>query len=344
MNEAEPEIILRETASLGRITLNRPRALNALTLDMVQAMEAALRRWQTDPAIRTVLIDGAGERGLCAGGDIRAAWDSIGAEAAGSDGNAADLFWDEEYRLLARIAGYPKPVVAWMDGLVMGGGVGISAHASHRIVTERSAVAMPETLIGFTPDVGGSFLLSRAPGELGLRLGLTGGRMDAGDAIHCGFADRCMPSGRLAALAEALRESDADAAVAALAGAEPASPLAAHASWIDKAYAAPAMQEIVAALRACPEPEAAEDVAALARRSPTALEVTLRSIRTARVRPDLAACLAQERRLVRHMLRLPDFTEGVRAQVIDKDRTPRWQPARLEDVDAGRLDSWFAGH
>ncbi|WP_428374573.1 enoyl-CoA hydratase/isomerase family protein [Lichenicoccus sp.] len=335
MKRADPPIILRETGSLGRITLNRPRAINALTLDMVQTMRAALQDWRADSGIGSVLIDGAGERGLCAGGDIRAAWDSI------RDGAGADLFWDEEYRLLDTIACYPKPVVAWMDGLVMGGGVGISAHASHRIVTERSAVAMPETIIGFTPDVGGSYLLSRAPGQLGLRLGLTGGRMSAGDAIHCGFADHCMASDRLTDLAAALRATGADAAIAALAAPPPASPLATHRSWVDAAYAAPSMLDIVTALRARPEPEAADDVAALARRSPTALAVTLRSIRAARALPGLAACLAQERRLVRHMLRQPDFAEGVRAQVIDKDRNPCWRPARLEDVDAGRLEAWF---
>nr|WP_321986403.1 enoyl-CoA hydratase/isomerase family protein [uncultured Lichenicoccus sp.] len=336
MSGAEPQIILSETGHLGRITLNRPRALNALTLELVQAMRSALQEWQSEPGIRTVLIDGAGERGLCAGGDIRAAWDSI---RAGDRG--AELFWDEEYRLLETIAGYPKPVVAWMDGLVMGGGVGISAHASHRIVTERSAVAMPETIIGFTPDVGGSYLLSRAPGQLGLRLGLTGGRMQAGDATQCGFADHVLASDRLETLAGALAATDADEAISALAAPPPASLLAQQRAWIDAAYCAPTMQEIVAALRHRPEPGAADDLAALALRSPTALEVTLRSIRTARGRPDLAACLAQERRLIRHMLREPDFAEGVRAQVIDKDRNPHWRPARLEDVDAGRLEGWF---
>lgn len=338
MRDAEPHIVLRQTGALARVTLNRPQAINALTLGMVQAMQGALRRWQADPAVRTVLIDGAGERGLCAGGDIRAAWDSIRRDEAG-----ADLFWEEEYRLLEAIAGYPKPVVAWMDGLVMGGGVGVSAHASHRIVTERSAVAMPETLIGFTPDVGGSYLLSRAPGQLGLRLGLTGGRMDAGDAIQCGFADTVLASKRLEAVAEALCTMEAGAAIATLATTPPAGPLAAQLGWIDPAYAAHSMLDIVAALQASPEAAAAADLAALSVRSPTALEVTLRSIRTARGLPTLAACLAQERRLVRRMLRQPDFAEGVRAQVIDKDRSPRWQPARLAEVDAALVDSWFRG-
>ena len=332
------EILLRHDGWLGRITLNRPRAINALSLGMVRTMLTALQDWRRDPRVRTVLIDGAGPRGLCAGGDIRAAWESLRA-----DGTLADRFWEEEYALDAAIAAYPKPVVAFMDGVVMGGGVGISAHARHRLVTERSRVAMPETIIGFTPDVGASYLLPRAPGLVGLRLALTGRAVDAADAIFCGLADRMVPSGRLAELAALLSHAAPEQAIAAVAVPAPEPALAAQRSWIDLAYAADSVEAILAALRARPEPEAAADRTDLRARSPMALKVTLRSIRTAAGLPDLAACLAQELRLARALTRRGDFAEGVRAQLIDKDREPRWSPAHLAEVTPAMVDACFAG-
>ena len=339
MNDAADEIILRQDAQLARITLNRPRAINALSLGMVRTMRAALERWRSDPAVGTVLIDGAGERGLCAGGDVRIAWESLR-----SDGSLADAFWDEEYALNATIAGYPKPVVAFMDGVVMGGGVGISAHARHRVVTERSMIAMPETIIGFTPDVGASFLLSRVPGAVGLRLALTGNRIDGGDALYCGLADHFVPSERLTALAVLLSRTSADEAIATVAAPPPDSGLAIHRGWIDAAYSGETVEAIVTALQVRPEPQAAADADDLAARSPTSLKVTLRSIRSAQALPDLAACLAQERRLVHALTRRPDFMEGVRAQVIDKDRAPRWSPSTLAEVTDAMVASCFEDH
>jgi enoyl-CoA hydratase len=330
------EIILRQNGRLGRITLNRPKAINALTLPMVRAMRAALDRWRLDPRVGTVLIDGAGPRGLCAGGDIRLAWESLR-----GDGSLADRFWEEEYQLDAMIAAYPKPVVAFMDGLVMGGGVGISAHASHRVVTERSAIAMPETIIGFTPDVGASYLLSRAPGALGVRLALTGNRIGAGDALYCGLADRFVPSGQLETLADLLSRAAADAAIETVAAEPPKSDLATQCGWIDAAYAGETVEAIIAALRERPEPQAAADIADLDARSPTSLKVTLRSIRSAAALSDLWACLAQELRLARALTRMPDFTEGVRAQVIEKDRNPRWSPATLAEVSDAMVAACF---
>ena len=332
------EILLRQDGWLGRITLNRPQAINALSLGMVRTMRAALRRWRPDPRVRTVLIDGAGTRGLCAGGDIRAAWHGLRTDAA-----RADRFWEEEYGLVAAIAAYPKPVVAFMDGVVMGGGVGISAHARHRLVTERSRVAMPETIIGFTPDVGGSYLLSRSPGAVGLRLALTGRTIDGRDAVFCGLADRMVPSGRLAELAALLSHAAPEPAIEAVAVATPKPALAAQRSWIDLAYAGDGVEAILAALQARPEADAAADRMDLCARSPMALKVTLRSIRTAAGLPDLAACLAQELRLARALTRRPDFAEGVRAQLIDKDREPRWSPARLAEVTPAMVDACFAG-
>ncbi len=193
------DVLLRTEGRAGFVTLNRPRALNALTHAMVLAVDEALTAWEHDPAVETVVIDGAGERGLCAGGDIRAIHDD-----ARAGGTASAAFWRDEYRLNARIARYPKPYVALMDGIVMGGGVGISAHGSHRVVTERSRVAMPETGIGFVPDVGGTYLLGRAPGELGTHLALTGTPVGAADAILAGLADRYVPAAGLPALADDL--------------------------------------------------------------------------------------------------------------------------------------------
>ena len=339
MTDPSDEIILGQQGRLGRITLNRPRAINALSLGMIRTMHAALRRWLADPGVGTVLIDGRGERGLCAGGDIRAA-----AESLRVDGSLADSFWAEEYALDAAIAAYPKPVVVFMDGVVMGGGIGISAHARHRIVTERSILAMPETIIGFTPDVGASYLLSRAPGALGLRMALTGARIGAGDALPCGLADRFVPSERLAALAELLSREPPEPAIEAVAAPPPDAPLAARRGWIDAAYSGETMEAIIAALRACPEPQAAADLSDLAARAPMSLKVTLRSIRSAASLPDLAACLSQELRIVRVMLRRPDFLEGVRAQVIDKDRAPRWSPPTLAEITDDMVAACFHPH
>src|SRR5271154_4050322 len=197
----DAEVVVREHRALRRITLNRPKALNALTLDMAVTMTALLRSWAADPAVGAVLIDGAGERGLCAGGDIRALYD-----AAKSGDSLPARFWATEYHLNVLIARYPKPVIAIMDGMVMGGGVGISAHASHRVVTERSAVAMPEVGIGFFPDVGVSFLLARSPGYVGTHLELTGMRIGAADAIYSGLADTHIAAAKLADLPSALAD------------------------------------------------------------------------------------------------------------------------------------------
>src|SRR5579863_1612947 len=236
------DIVVREQGVLRRITLNRPQALNALTLEMATTVLAQLRAWRDDAAAGAVLIDGAGERALCAGGDLRALYD---AAKAGDDLPAR--FWATEYRLDLLIARYPKPVIAVMDGLVMGGGVGISAHAAHRVVTERSGVAMPEVSIGYFPDVGASFLLARAPGRVGFHLGLTGERIGAADAIYAGFADVHIRSPKLAELPAALARCRTAAEVRTCLGhmSDPpaAGKLAAARSWIDDCYGADKVEE-----------------------------------------------------------------------------------------------------
>jgi enoyl-CoA hydratase len=226
-----------------------------------------------------------------------------------------------------------------MDGITMGGGVGLSAHANLRVVTERSAVAMPETRIGLTPDVGGSRLLSRAPGELGTHLALTAAAMTAGDALLCGFADHFVPS---AALPELLAAADPVAALPGLTAEAPEAPLAAQRAWIDECYAADTVEEIVERLRASGLPEAKEAAELILGHSPTALKVTLAGLRRARAHADLAETLTQEYRISVHALAHPDLPEGIRAQVIDKDRNPRWNPATLAGVSAAEVAGFFA--
>ncbi|BCJ39776.1 putative enoyl-CoA hydratase [Actinoplanes ianthinogenes] len=329
-------MIAEVSGHLGHLILNRPRAINALTPEMVAILRRSLAEWADDDRVRTVLISGAGERGLCAGGDIRA----IHADAV-SGGTGSVDFWAEEYRLNATVAGYPKPFVAWMDGLVMGGGIGVSAHASVRLVTERSRLAMPEVGIGMHPDVGGSWLLSHAPGELGTHLALTGSPVGAADGIAAGLADHFVPAGGFAELTRALSERPVEEVVAAFATSAPAGEFATARGWIDACYAGDSVRAIVERLARHPEPGAQAAAKEIATRSPTALTITLRSLRTAAGLPDLRAALDQELRLSAAMLRLPDLAEGIRAQIIDKDRRPRWQPATLDEVSAELIDEIF---
>lgn len=336
------DVEIRIEGRVGRITLNRPRALNALTHDMEVAIDAALLRWADDPAVAFVLVDGRGERGLCAGGDIRALYD---AAKAGAERMAFPFFGDE-YRMNAHIANYPKPFVALMDGIVMGGGVGLSAHASHRIVTERTMLAMPEVNIGFVPDVGGTFLLGRMPGETGLHAALTAHRLTGGDAIACGFADRFVESRHLAeltALLQSLAEaSEVDAAIARFASPPPEAPLLAARAWIDACYGHAGAEDILAALDAHPDPAAQAAAAAIRKASPTSVKLSLRLIREARADRRVETSIDREFRVAVRCVAAPDFVEGVRAQLVDKDRNPRWQPATLAGVEDAALDAYFA--
>ncbi|AIG77230.1 Hypothetical protein AJAP_21860 [Amycolatopsis japonica] len=323
-------------SGIGRITLNRPRALNSLNHGMVLAMLDHLETWRADPGVRAVLIDGAGDRGLCAGGDIRAIY-----EDARAGGTASLRFWADEYRLNLLISRYPKPYLALMDGLVMGGGVGVSAHGSHRIVTERSRVGMPETGIGFVPDVGGTYLLSRTPGELGTHIALTAGAVSGPDAIHCGLADHFVPSERIPDLLDALTSRPTEDALKSIAEPAPPSALAGDAAWIDHCYAAGTVEEILARLHAAGD-AAATAAKEIEAKSPTALKVTLRALRSAAAMPDLETVLAQEYRISAHALSTAEFAEGIRAQIIDKDRAPKWSPATLSEVDDRIVDAYFS--
>ncbi|MGW4580750.1 enoyl-CoA hydratase/isomerase family protein [Rhodococcus aetherivorans] len=330
------DVLVRVSGGIGRITLNRPKAINALNYDMVKATAAALGEWAGDDSVRAVVVDGAGERGLCAGGDIVSIYHD-----ARDGGTGSQDFWRDEYILNAAIGRYPKPYVALMDGIVMGGGVGIAAHGNVRVVTERSTIAMPEVGIGFVPDVGGTWLLSRAPGELGTHLALTTGRMMAGDAIALGFADHFVPSEALDKFVAALESGTVDEALAEFAQPAPESPLLAQRSWIDAAYSAPTVEEIVARLQAAEEPEARAAAEQILGKSPVALKVTLRSVRHARELGSLEEVLNEEYRVSLASLRSHDLVEGIRAQVVDKDRNPAWSPATLADVTDADVDAYF---
>jgi enoyl-CoA hydratase len=339
----EEPVLLGRAGRTAHLTLNRPRALNALTHTMVLRMDEALTQWENDESVAAVVISGAGERGLCAGGDIRA----IHQDAA-TGGGASPAFWRDEYRLNAHIARYPKPYVALMDGIVMGGGVGVSAHGSVRIVTERSVVAMPETGIGLVPDVGGTFLLSRTAGELGTHVALTGSAVGAADALLCGLADHFVPSGRLTTLLGALSGADlreapeVRAIVLRYADTPPDGELAEYREWIDVCYRADTVEEIIDRLFACGQPAAKEAAETILTRSPTALKATLAALRKARELTALEQVLDQEYRSSCAALTHPDLIEGIRAQLIDKDHRPRWSPKELAQVTDAEVARFFA--
>jgi len=324
------DVIVRRAGRAGHITMNRPAALNALTTSMVGLITTALAAWRSDPAVELVILDGNGGRALCAGGDVMSLYNS---RTEGSE--FARTFWSTEYRLDAMIGRYPKPFVALMDGIVMGGGIGLSAHASHRIVTERSMLAMPETGIGLVPDVGGTWLLSHAPGEVGTYLALTGARMSGADAIFAGFADTFVESGRLPALVEALQSTpvvDVGATIASFAGAAPPSDLAARSAEIDVIFSGPRLEAIQAALSQSASPWTARTLADLGHKSPKAMKVALAALRQARNLPSLEAALDIEYRIVTRLFEDGEFIEGVRALLVDKDRKPKWRPATVPEV------------
>ncbi len=336
------DLAIARHGTAGRITLNRPKALNALTYPMVQDMQAALHAFANDERIKLVIVDGAGERGLCAGGDIRSIYE---AQLAGDDLPAR--FWRDEYVMNACIARYPKPYIAIMDGIVMGGGIGISAHGSHRIVTERTRAAMPEVGIGFSPDVGGTWLLAHAPGQTGIYAGLTAAQLNAADAIYSGFADTHVASQSLEVLIDHLTQCnntlDVDAAIAASASAAAPGILAAARPWIDVCFELDRVEDIISALETRGEPAAMKAREAMARMSPTSLKIALKAIRRARALPSLETCLQMEYRVSLACIAAPDMVEGIRAVVVDKDQKPRWSPARLTDVTDEAVQRYFAG-
>lgn len=337
---AEPEVIVRRAGRLGHLILNRPQALNSLTHGMVQTIRNTLEHWRDNDGVATVLVSGAGEKGLCAGGDV------VSLYRAAVDGRpeAGDAFFADEYAMNALIADYPKPYVAFMDGIVLGGGVGISAHGNQRIVTERTRLGMPESGIGFFPDVGGAWLLSRAPSGFGHHMGLTSAHVTGADALALGFADHYVESSRLGQLATALETTGAEEAIAAVAAtgaAVPESSLMQQREWVESAYAQDTAEEIVAALQSHGDPAAAEAATAILAKSPTSVKITLELIRRATQLSTVREVLDQDATVAHHLLRGHDMREGIRAQLVDKDRKPQWNPPTLEDVPAAVVSSAF---
>jgi enoyl-CoA hydratase/carnithine racemase len=341
----DDDLIVRSGGALRRITLNRPQALNAITLDMAVAITALLREWQSDPKVGAVLVDGAGDRGFCAGGDIRALYEAAKTKPVGAADTLPVRFWATEYKLNVLIARYAKPVIAVMDGLVMGGGVGLSAHAAHRVVTERSAVAMPEVGIGFFPDVGASFLLARAPGYIGTYLGLTGQRLGAADALSCKFADIHVPVDRLielpAVLANCRTQDEVRAGLERLSAAPAPARLPKEREWIDACYSANALEDVVERLRTSGAEGAQAALDVMRKASPTSLKVTLRNIRSAAAFDRVEQSFVQDYRIALACIAGHDFIEGIRAAIIDKDRNPRWLPDKIEAVTGEIVDRHF---
>ena len=336
---AESEVLTRVESGVGRITLNRPKALHALNRAMCEAMTEALRVWRDDPAVKSVLVDHAGERGFCAGGDIR-----MIAESGAGDASEAKAFFKVEYRLNHLMFDYPKPITAIVDGIVMGGGVGISEPADVRIATERTTYAMPETGIGLFPDVGGGWFLPRLPGQTGVWLALTGARLKAADTVALGIHTHFVPAERVEALKAALTaHPDNPHAVAASFAADPgAAPSAAHREAIDRLFASDTVEAIFAALEADGSDWALSQLATLKTKSPQSLKVTLRQLRLGAAMPSFADNMTMEDRLGGRVVRTHDFQEGVRAVVVDKDNAPNWSPADLSGVSEADIDALFA--
>ncbi|AGP62647.1 MULTISPECIES: enoyl-CoA hydratase/isomerase family protein [Mycobacterium] len=336
MTDGSDEVLTEVDGSVGLITLNRPKAINSLNQRMVDDLTAILTGWASDDAVRAVVLSGAGERGLCAGGDVVSIYHS-----ARKDGAEARRFWRDEYLLNAQIADFAKPYVAVMDGIVMGGGVGVSAHANTRVVTDTSKIAMPEVGIGFIPDVGGVYLLSRAPGGLGLHAALTGAPFSGADAIAMGFADHYVPHTEIEAFRRAIVGDGVENALAKYAVEPPPSELAAQRDWIDDCFARDTVEDIVAALAGHGAGPANDAANLIATRSPIALSVTLEAVRRAAELETLKDVLIQDYRVSSASLRSHDLVEGIRAQLIDKDRNPKWSPAQLAAVTAADVEAYF---
>ncbi|MGH6829740.1 MAG: enoyl-CoA hydratase/isomerase family protein [Methylocella sp.] len=338
---SEPEITCERVGCCGFITLNRPKALNALTLNMVREMAGALDRWERDPGVTRVIITGSGGKAFCAGGDIRILYD------LGKAGRHAEQlsFWRQEYSLNHRIKVYPKPYIAVADGIVMGGGAGISVHGSHLIAGEHFTFAMPETGIGFFPDVGATFFLPRLPGKIGVYLALTGAGMTCGDALAFGVAFAHVPSARHAGLVQRLiGGEDIAAAIAAEGAPPPVSTLLPQCRLIECCFSAATLPSILANLDDAGHAglDFARSAAyAIRSKSPSSLAIALRQMQIG-AKLDIREALRTEFRIVSRIARGHDFYEGVRAVIIDKDNRPLWNPAGVESVEPAGIEAYFA--
>ncbi|MCP3734731.1 enoyl-CoA hydratase/isomerase family protein [Sphingomonas sp. RP10(2022)] len=341
------DLLIQTDGAVGRLRLNRPKALHALNLGMCEAMLAALETWRTDATIAAVLLDHAPapdgdpklSRGFCAGGDIR-----LLSESGAGDGAAARAFFHTEYRLNHRLFTYAKPIVAFMDGVTMGGGVGIALPCRYRVATENTRFAMPETGIGLFPDVGGGWYLSRLPGRIGQFLALTGHRLDGAEAYALGLATHYLPAAALAEVKAAIvaAPQGIEAALAAASVTPPAAGLLDHRADIDRLFAADTLEEVFAALEADGGDFATEQLAVLRTKSPQTMKVSLRLLYDGGLMQSFADEMVQEYAVACRVVQRHDFLEGVRAVIVDKDNAPRWNPATPEDVTDHVIDQIFA--
>ena len=351
---AEPEILFERRGGLGLVTLNRPKAMNALTHDMALALEAQLDDWATDPAVAVVAIRGAGDRAFAAGGDIRVLYDAGRGDEGGhggKDGWRNFAFFADEYRLNAKVKRFPKPYVGLMDGVVMGGGVGISVHGVRRVAGDRTVFAMPETGIGLFPDVGATWFLPRLPGQTGMWLGLTGARLKTADAVACGLCNSHVPSDAMAELIDGLSRIEPKGAapldaiddLLAAFGRTPEAEtvLDRHGDQIDRCFAGDSVEAVLAALEAEDDAWPAEQRALILSKSPSSTRIAFRQIREG-ASLSFEECMRLEYRLARWCMTHPDFYEGVRAVIIDKDNRPRWHPATLAEATDDHVAEAFA--
>ena len=333
------DVIVRRDGPIGHISLNRPRALHALTRTMCKAISAALLDWRDDATVSAVMIDHAEGRGFCAGGDVG----QVRRSALEDGGAAGRAFFHAEYRMNHLLFTYPKPAIAFMDGVTMGGGVGLGLPCRYRVATENTLFAMPEGAIGLFPDVGAGWYLPRLPGRIGQFLALTGARLDGAECLWAGLATHYLPSGHLTEAKAHIAETpnDLDRAIRSLAPLDPPlARLAGNADRIARLFASDRLEDILAALAANPSDWAAKELKAVAAKCPATAKVALRQF--AGSRADFAAEMALEYRLAARMIMRPDFAEGVRAVLVDKDNAPRWDPATAEGVSDEMLDAIFA--
>ena len=334
------EVLIQRHGAVGHISLNRPKALHALTLDMCHAMSATLSEWGDDDEIQAVILDHAEGRGFCAGGDVA----MVRHSALEGDGVAGRGFFHAEYRMNHLLFTWPKPVVAFMDGVTMGGGVGLALPCRYRVVTENTLFAMPEGAIGLFPDVGAGWYLPRLPGRIGQFLALTGARLDGAECLWAGLATHYLASDRLAEakLVIAAEPARIETILANHASTPPDARLAGNAERIARLFASDRLEDVLAALADDPSDWATKERKAVAAKCPTTAKVALRQFVGNASRADFAEEMALEYRIAARMIMRPDFAEGVRAVLIDKDNAPRWNPASAEDVTEAMLDAIFA--
>ncbi|WP_025899776.1 enoyl-CoA hydratase/isomerase family protein [Sneathiella glossodoripedis] len=341
---ADQEIIFEQKGQLGVVTLNRPKALNALTHEMALELDSKLVEWGADSSIGAVLIKGSGEKAFCAGGDVVKLY-----QEGRAGGDYPRRFYHDEYICNARVKHFPKPYIAFIDGIVMGGGVGVSVHGSHRIATERTLFAMPETGIGLFPDVGGTYFLPRCPGEIGMYLGLTGDRLKAADTIYAGISNSYVKSARLDELEAALANvdfskdpyNDVDQVLSIFEGDAGDAGLPDLRLMIDRHFSNDTVEEILTNLDQEDDEWAVRVVKTLRQKSPTSLKLTLAQLRRG-AKADFDECMKLEWRMVNRIIDGVDFYEGVRALLIDKDQKPIWSPSRLEEIKDTDIEAYFA--